>query len=711
MKPADVTDPEQPFQNFLTRQFGVHFLLWASTDLLLKAANAIPSPKPRTETTHSQDEARPSQESGDERTVGLLNVARASIFGPSPRWLTSTDARTNRGLVFLWDGVLNSESAKALIEVADSNHSRIMEFNTPLIFFEKTLNAAWDDISSLVPLLREYRTKEKRPSLLRSVFSLIFKTIAETIEQMERQILFVPVSPFVEQIMQSEVVAAVARLMTQEKYNAFKTLQTSHRFQMPPNVEEPLVSISFLLNCPTPVHFSTTTTKFTSKHTCVSSQQSIFWSRRPQFETTATKVTSMPMLTFPKLSNKSVEGTKFPQSLIPTERGKTDFYAEDLQEVTGGNLPGLDALIVSRGTDAACETIFMAIQATSSKTHSLAVDGITLMQQLLFQAMCHLEPSEEIVAIYNYATTQEEFTFPSRTGILGFHMVSSHLKFDDNTLAHMSSMLRRRDRPLVSNPFESQPTMTTSFITNTLLANLPRYPTFSKAFDPWKTTLLNMKILTDPSFVLPYRWKLFSDVLLKSSPALFEQDGMVRKTIHEMLRIGLSPNDLGESVEDRIKTFKSFLLYIAISCRRKKLLHPNTGEDDFDFVNLVKSIIGTDTSPAFQTILTSLTGQASTMDQSMRDEQLKQLDSLYRENRIQMRLYPVYRVMTNNAMKRLRNPTQECLSVIQSTYDNGVFRVPTRNNLSAILHCGTVLLDNIPPLSPTTPIHTLNPKH
>ncbi|KAK2943990.1 hypothetical protein BLNAU_21079 [Blattamonas nauphoetae] len=698
-----VADPEQPFKNFLTRQFGVHFLLWASTDLLMKAADAIPSPKPRTETTHSQDEARPSQESGDERTVGMLNVARASIFGPSPRWLTSTDARTNRGLVFLWDGVLNSESAKALTEVADSNHSRIMEFNTPLIFFEKTLNAAWDDISSLVPLLREYRTKEKRPSLLRSVFSLIFKKIAEAIEQMERQILFVPVSPFVEQIMQSEVVAAIARLMNQTDYNTFKNNQTSHRFQMPPNVEEPLVCISFLLNCPTPIYFSTTTTKFTSKHTCVSSQQSIFWSRRPQFETTATKVTSMPMLTFPQLSNKSVEGTKFPQSHIPTERGKTDFYAEDLQEVTGGNLPGLDALIVSRGTDAACETIFMAIQATSSKTHSLAVDGITLMQQLLFQAMCHLEPSEEIVAIYNYATTQEEFTFPSRTGILGFHMVSSHLKFDDNTLAHMSSMLRRRDRPLVSNPFESQPTMTTSFITNTLLANLPRYPTFSKAFDPWKTTLLNMKILTDPSFILPYRWKLLCDVLQDSSPALFEQDGMVRKTIQEMLRIGLSPNDLGESVEDRIKTFKSFLLYIAISCRRKKLLHPNTGEDDFDFVNLVKSIIGTDTSPAFQTILTSLTGQASTMDQSMRDEQLKQLDSLYRENRIQMRLYPVYRVMTNNAMKRLRNPTQECLSVIQSEKDGGVFRVPTRNNLSAILHCGTVLLDNIPPLSPTTP--------
>ncbi|KAK2947518.1 hypothetical protein BLNAU_17538 [Blattamonas nauphoetae] len=51
-------------------------------------------------------------------------------------------------------------------------------------------------------------------------------------------------------------------------------------------------------------------------------------------------------------------------------------------------------------------------------------------------------------------------------------------------------------------------------------------------------------------------------------------------------------------------------------------------------------------------------------------------------------------------MKRLRNPAQECLSVLQSKQDERVFRVPARNNLSGILHCGTVLLENIPPLSP-----------
>ncbi|KAK2944005.1 hypothetical protein BLNAU_21094 [Blattamonas nauphoetae] len=768
----EVTDPDQPFKNFLTRQLGVHLLLWASTDLLLKAADVIPSQKPRTETTqhsqdearpsqesgdektgnplnkaspsqkprtettqHSQDEARPSQESGDEKTgnplnearpsqkprtettqnsqvearpseesedlktVHCLNVARASIFGPSPRWLTSTDARTNRGLVFLWDGVLDSNSTSALIEVAKSNHSRIMEFSTPLIYFEKTLNAAWDDISSLVPLLRDYKTKKKRPSLLRSVFSLIFKKTAEAIEQMERQILFVAVSPFVEQIMQSEVVAALAKLMTQAKYDEFKDHQAISGFKLPPYVEEPLVCISFLLNCPTPISFYETTTSFSTRHNCVP-KPSLFWSRRPEMETTAKEVTKMPMLTFPKLLNKSVEGTKFPKSLSETDRGETDFYAEDLQEVTGGNLPGLDSLIVSRGTDKKCETIFMAIQATRAKSHSLAENGIILIQQLLFQAMCHLEPSERIVTIYNYATTQEEFIFPSRTGILGFHMVSSYMKFDENTLKHMSSLLRHRDHPLVTKPKESQTTMTTHDITDTLLANLPQYPTFSDELNPWETHLSAVNYPNEPNFILPYRWKLFSDVLRKSSPALFEQDGTVLRTIQELLRLGVTPDDLGESVEDRITTFKSFILCRAISCRRKELLHPNTGKDEVSFVTLVTSIVGTPDIQSIKRILTSLTEQASTMDQSIRDAHLQHLDDLCRENCIQTRLYPVYHVMTNNAMKRIRNPVQECLSVIQSEEDGGVFRVPTRNNLSAILHCGTVLLDHIFPIPP-----------
>ncbi|KAK2950336.1 hypothetical protein BLNAU_14747 [Blattamonas nauphoetae] len=721
----DSEDPDQPFKDFRTKQYGVHFLLWASTDLLLKATRGVVSQESKPMITeHSLDEAQPSDESGDEKTISRLNVPRASIFGPSPRWLTSTDARTNRGLVFLWDGVLDNENVEELTKVADSNHSRIMEFNTPLIFFEKTLNAAWDDISALVPLLPNYRTKEKRPSLLKSAFSLIFKKTAATIMQMQSQIPFVAVSPFVELILQSEVVSALARLMTQDRYDTFKNNQTIHGFKLPPYVEEPLVCISFLLNCPTPIRFSTTTS-FTEMHFC--SETSRFWSHYPAMETETTEVTKMPMLTFPNLSNQSVHGTKFPKSLIQTGRGETHFYAEDLQEVTGGNLPGLGSLIVSRGSSATSETIFMVIQATRSESHSLVDEGITLIQQLLFQAMCHLEPSEGIVAMYNYATTQEDPTFPPLTGILGFHAVSSYLKFDKNTLTHMSSIFRHRDRPFVSNPTESQSTITTRFITNTLLANLPQYPTLSETFDPWKTSLLDEKILSNSNFILPYRWKVLYDLFWKpstdgstcegTSPQITADkknakdwlDRMVRRTMQELLRIGMVPDDLGKSVAHQIKTFSSFVLCTTISCRRNELLNPPTTsdprEDDHSFVNLVQSIVGTPESQSIKHILSSLTGQTSTMTKSIRDEQLKQLDDLCRENCIQKRLYPVYHAMTNNAMKRLRNPVQECLSVIQSTYDNGVFRVPTRNNLSAILHCGTVLLDNISPL----PGHSITP--
>ncbi|KAK2950810.1 hypothetical protein BLNAU_14228 [Blattamonas nauphoetae] len=681
----DAPDPKQPFKNIMTRQYGVHLLLWASTDLLLKATDAMTSQKPRTETTQHP-----------------LNVARASIFGPSPRWLTSTDARTNRGLSFLWNGVMENDTVDVLTKVADSNHSRIMEFNTGRIFFEQTMDATWDDITALIPLLPDYRIKEKRPSLLRSVYSLIFKKTAIAIAKMERQIPFVALSSFVEQIIQSEVISALARLMTQTDYNTFRNSQAKVGFTLPPYVEEPLVCISFLLNCPTQISFSMTTTSFTERH-FYHPNPTIFQSRFPILETRATKVTTMSMLTFPKLSNKSVHGTKFPQTLSSTERGSTDFYAEDLQEVKKA-FPGLDSLIVSRGSDATSETIFMPIQATSSKSHALVEDGIILIQQLLFQAMCHLEPSEPIVAMFNYATTQENPKFPSRTGILGFHVVSSYLKFDENTQTNMSSILRHRDRPLVWNPSESRPTMTTRFIINTLLHNVKQYPAFSETLNPWKTTLLDLTKLTDQTYFLTFRWQLFYNDLKTKSPDLFAEDDLIRSTMQELYRVGVSPNDLGESMEDRIKTFSSFLLFTAISCRRNELLDPTTTttfrEDDDSFVTLVRSIVGTTDSQSLVDILTSLTGQASTMDQSMRDEQLKQLDSLYRENRMQTRLYPVYSVMTNTAMKRLRNPVQEYLSVFQSQEDGGVFRVPTRNNLSAILHCGTVLLDHISPIPP-----------
>ncbi|KAK2950814.1 hypothetical protein BLNAU_14232 [Blattamonas nauphoetae] len=683
----DVTDPKQPFKNFLTRQFGVHFLLWASTNLLLKAADAIPS-----------------QESGEWKTVSRLNVARASIFGPSPRWLTSTDARTNRGLKFLWNGVLRSETIDVLKKVADSNHSRIMEFNTPRIFFEQIMDATWDDITALIPLLPNYREKEKRPSLLRSVYSLIFKKTAIAIAKMQSQIPFVALSSFVEQIMQSEVVAALAKLMTQAKYDEFKDHQTISGFKLPPYVEEPLVCISFLLNCPTPISFYETTTSFTEKHFYYP-KQSIFQSHFPCLDTDATKVTTMPMLTFPNISNKSVHGTTFPHTLSETKRGKSDFYAEDLQELEDDNLPGLDSLIVSRGSDETSETIFMAIQATCAKSHALVEKGVILIQQLLFQAMCRLEPSEPIVAMYNYATTQETFQFPSRTGILGFHMVSSYLKFDENTLEHMSSILRHRDRPLVTNPTESQAAMTTTFITNTLLKKLPDYPAFSEKFNPWKTTLSVVNNPTAHSIYLPFGWKLFYDDLTKSWSDQFVQDEEVRITMQELHRVGVTPDDLGESVEDRITTFKGFILNRAISSRRNELFLRPTRENDVNFVKLVESIVGTDTSPTFKAILTLLDPEAPNAHQFDRDERLQQFDSLYREHCIQTRMYPVYRVISHTAMKRIRNPVQEYLSVIQSKKDGDVFRVPTRNNLSAILHCGTVLLDHISPL----PGHSITP--
>ncbi|KAK2944008.1 hypothetical protein BLNAU_21097 [Blattamonas nauphoetae] len=699
-----VADPEQPFKNFLTRQFGVHFLLWASTDLLLKAANAIPSPKPRTETKHSQDEARPSEELEDLKTVHCLNVARASIFGPSPRWLTSTDARTNRGLVYLWDGVLRSERINVLRTRVNSDHSRHMEFNTERFFFENSMDAAWDDITAPVPLLPASTKENMHPTHLTAAYSLMVKKTAATLKKMKSTIPFVAVSPFVELILQSEVVSAIANMNSQAEYDEFRQNQfAKHIDNLPECLEEPLVCISFLLNCPTPISFCETTTSFSTRHTPVP-KPTLFSRRFPCYETRTNQATTVPMLTFPKLSNKSVHGTTFPQTLSETKRGRTDFYPKGLLDLDA-SLPGIDALIVSRGSDAACETIFMAIQATSSISRFMIVQ----IQQLLFQAMCHLEASEEIVALFNSATTQMEPIFPSQTGILGFHMVSSSLKFDENTLTHLSSILRHYARPLATKPTESQTMMTTHDITNTVLANLPQYPTFSEKKNPWKTTLSFMNNRDDQSFILPFRWKLFSDDLRKSSPALFAQDGMVLRTIQELHRVGVCPNDLGETENIRKETFSSFLLCTAISCRRNELLNPTTTsdsrEDDNSFVKLVESIVGTLDIQSMKHPLTSLTGQISTMTKSMRVEHLEHLGDLCRENCIQTRVHPVCRVMTNNAMKRMRNPAQEYLSVIQSEEDGGVFRVPTRNNLSAILHCGTVLLDNIPPLSPTISAH------
>ncbi|KAK2949461.1 hypothetical protein BLNAU_15657 [Blattamonas nauphoetae] len=696
-------DEHQPFKSLRTTQVGAYLLLWASTELLSNSLCRLTSP-----------------ESERKKTASLLNVARASIFGPSPRWLTSTDARTNRGLSFLWDGVLKSEEAEALTRVADSNHSRIMGFHTKEIFFENILDAAWDDITALVPVLPDYREGKEYPTNINAVYSLMVKKTADAIQNMINQISFIAVSPFVELFLQSEVVSAIAKLMTQEDYVRFRKAQEAKNIKnLPPFVEEPLVCISFLLNCPTPINFSTATTSFHQQLVHINPQKH-FSSCSPVLMTTSEKVASMSMLTFPKLSNRSVHGTEFPKSLIETERGNTDFYAEDLQE-TKVNLAGIDSLIVSRGLNATSETIFMPIQATCSTTHSLVPKGIMLIQQLLFQAMCHLEPSEGIVAMYNYATTQKTFNFPSRTGILGFHMVSSFLQFEKNTLKHMPSILRHRDHPIVTSSTASLSTMTTHDIIENLLANLGQYRTFSTEFNPWKTKLPAVNNPTDPYLILPSRWKPLHDIIVKPStdgsaretkPSQITEDEettkdwfdrMVRRTMQELNRIGISPDDLGGPEHERIEAFSSFILCTAISCRRNELLRSTPtappSSDVGEFIGLVQSIIGPAESEIVKGILKSLNTRISIMTNSKRNECLTHLDNLCKQPCIATRLHIVQRIMSNHAMTRIRSPAQECLSVLQSEKDGGEFRVPTRNNLSAILHCGTVLLDNISPVS------------
>ncbi|KAK2957222.1 hypothetical protein BLNAU_7816 [Blattamonas nauphoetae] len=721
----DTYDPlvndTQPFRKFLTKKFGVYLLLWASTELLFKAARAA-SEEPETQkTTSSQKEAHSSLSSGPEKTIKCLNVARASVFGPSPRWLTSTDARTNRGMSFLWDGVLKSEEAKDLTKVADSNHSRIMGFDTENIFFEHILDATWDDITALVPLLPNYKKAEKIPSLVSSVFSLIFKKTQAAIEKMKDQISFIAVSPFVEQIMQSEVVSAIAKLMTHEDYAVFRNAQEAKRFtSLPEFVEEPLVCISFLLDCPTPVKFGIVTTSFHRElvyhgegHLCDSI---------PFLESKTIIVSKKPKLWFPHVTNKSVRGSTFPRTLSATKRGETDFYAEDLQKVGGNNLAGLDSLIVSRGSKATSEAIFMPIQASKSPKHSLVPDGIVLIQQLLFQAMCHLESSEEIIAMYNYATTQKKMTFPSQTfGILGFHMVSSFMKFEENTLKHMASILRHRDHPLVTTRTSPHSTMTTREITDTIFADIGHYPTFSTELDPWTTTLSSVNDLTDRYLTLPFRWKAFYDLFWTSSadasgreanPSEITEDQknakewldrMVRVTMQELNRVGVCPDDLGETEAERVNTFSSFVLSTAISCRRKDIIRSNPtsnpSTDDATFIQHVQSIVGPIEIVILEDIPPSLSDHQLALINPVRVKHLRSLNKLCRQPCIEARLHIVTRVMSNLALKQIGPPAQGCLSVLQSEKDGGVFRVPARNNLSSILHCGTVLLDNITPIT------------
>ncbi|KAK2947501.1 hypothetical protein BLNAU_17587 [Blattamonas nauphoetae] len=704
----------QPFLPLTTRQVGVHLLLWASTELLSKAACGVKS-----------------KQSGTDQTASCLNVTRASIFGPSPRWLTSTDVRTNRGLSFLWDGVLKSEDDHALWRSDKSNHSQMMSFNTDRILFENTLDAAWDDMTALVPVLSDYKKEKGPPTHQTAVYSLMGMKTKAAIEKMKSQISFVAVSPFVEKIMRSEAISAIARLSTQKDYEEFRRLQAvKHIDNLPTSLEVPLVCISFLLNFPTPIKFSTATTSF--HHKLVrSNTKKHFSSYSPVLETKTRIITSMPMLTFPNLSNRSVHDMTLPQSLSETKRGETDFYfAEVLHKVKDGSMPEIDGLVVSRGSDTTRETIFMPIQATKSITRPEMEDGMVLIQQLLFQVMCHLEPSERIVPLFNsptrpksqyYQIDEEETSLPWQTGILGFHMVSSFLQFEENTLKHMASILRHRDHPLVTTRTEPHSSITTREITDTLLANVGHYPTFSTEFDPWTTSLPPVSNPTDPSPALPFRWRLFYDIFWTSSSArrfvhranlpLFKKDEekakkwldrMVRRTMQELNRVGISPDELGESDTERINTFSDFLLFTAISYRRNKLVDPTsistTSADDALFVLLVKTIIRPVKSETLKSLLASINDKTPQSAQIDHNERLRSLDQLWRHPCIETRLHIVQQIMSNHAMKRIRSPAQECISVLQSKKDGGVFRVPARNNLSAILHCGTVLLDSITPL-------------
>ncbi|KAK2956399.1 hypothetical protein BLNAU_8622 [Blattamonas nauphoetae] len=679
-----IGNPEvvEPFEPFLTRPNGVYLLLWASTELLRTAAGA--PPKSGTEKKDSsQNDARTPQESETEQTVRSLNVSRASIFGPSPRWLTSTDVRTNRGLSFLWNGVLRSEDSFVLTKLADSNHSRLMSFNTPHILFKGALNAAWGDMIALVPVLPNFTKEKERPANLRDAFSLIFKKSQAAIKKMKSQISFVAISPFVEQVMQSELISAIAQLPTQERYEQFRQVQaTKYLNILPTCLEESLVYITFLLNYPTPIRFSTTATSF--DRTLVQNKDRHFWKFKPILITTSSMASSMPMLVFPQITNRSVHGTPFLRTLSETKPGKTDFYVQDLRKGKGEQWPVINSLIVSRGKGTASETIFMPIQATPPTEHSLLPSEISLIQQLLFQAMSHLEVSEGLVALYNHATTQQNPTFPSPTEILGFHMVSSHLKFEKNTLKDLSSKLRHRDRPLVTTRTEPHSTMTTRDILDSLLSDLGQYQISSDEFDPWKTTLPAINNPTDPYLILPFRWKSFYNVFWASSLAkkiacvanptniTNEEiqtknwlDRMVRRTMQELNRIGINPNDLGESRTDRIVAFSSFLLSIAISCRRNDILHspqlsvPDT--NDARLVGLVESMVGTDESETLKILLASLSGQTPDSPQIHRDERLRNLDNLYRQPSVETILRTVYSIVSNHAMKRIRvRKMEEC---------------------------------------------------
>ncbi|KAK2947517.1 hypothetical protein BLNAU_17537 [Blattamonas nauphoetae] len=78
------------------------------------------------------------------------------------------------------------------------------------------------------------------------------------------------------------------------------------------------------------------------------------------------------------------------------------------------------------------------------------------------------------------------------------------------------------------------------------------------------------------------------------------RDRLIRRTMQELHRIGVDPDDLGVSDDDRKEAFSSFLLCSAISCRRNELLchtalsTPSAG--DVEFVDLVESIVGTEES-------------------------------------------------------------------------------------------------------------------
>ncbi|KAK2947435.1 hypothetical protein BLNAU_17625 [Blattamonas nauphoetae] len=167
-----------------------------------------------------------------------------------------------------------------------------------------------------------------------------------------------------------------------------------------------------------------------------------------------------------------------------------------------------------------------------------------------------------------------------------------------------------------------------SAIACSLLASFGQYPTVTAEHDVWMTIRPKLINPGDLSTTLPFQWKIFFDI----------------------------------SCQFTTMTEKR---HLPASCSPQ----PSCVEGGVQIVDLVESIVGTVELPTNRTILAPLKTTSQDSIESERDEQLRRLDNLCRQNCIKTRVHTVFCVLTNNATIRLRNPAQEYLSVIQSERD------------------------------------------